>query len=129
MLESLARHLTGRILIVLDNCEHLRADTARLVYDLRPLAPGLRFVAATVGHLPLVHLLSGERALLALRILAVFACPAPEEHAEVRTHALRPLIVDGRKILSDRVKEQLSELLPDLVQDAGAADLPDTHRG
>ncbi|KUL39489.1 AfsR/SARP family transcriptional regulator [Actinoplanes awajinensis] len=44
---SVARRLSGRVLLVLDNCEHVRADAARLVYDLLPLAPGLRFVTTS----------------------------------------------------------------------------------
>jgi predicted ATPase/DNA-binding SARP family transcriptional activator len=47
VLGSVARQVTGRALLVLDNCEHVRADAARLVYDLMPLAPGLRFVATS----------------------------------------------------------------------------------
>ncbi|BCY13274.1 BTAD domain-containing putative transcriptional regulator [Actinoplanes sp. L3-i22] len=44
---SVARRLSGRVLLVLDNCEHVRADAARLVYDLLPLAPALRVVATS----------------------------------------------------------------------------------
>lgn len=68
---------------------------------------------ATIAHVPLLNLLTGQRALLALRILAVFTCPAPEDHTEVRKYALEPLASDGREILTNRVKEWLGDLLPD----------------
>jgi hypothetical protein len=38
VLETLARRLTGRVLLLLDNCEHLRADAAAFVHDLLPSA-------------------------------------------------------------------------------------------
>jgi predicted ATPase/DNA-binding SARP family transcriptional activator len=47
LLDSLARHLTGRVLLVLDNCEHLRAAAAAFVHDLLPVAPGVRVVATS----------------------------------------------------------------------------------
>lgn len=68
---------------------------------------------ATIAHVPVLELLRGERALLALRILALFACPAPEDHLEVRKYALDPLAGDGRDILTARAKEWLGDLLPD----------------
>lgn len=68
---------------------------------------------ATIAHIPLLNLLTGRHALLALRVLAVFTCPAPEDHPEVRKYALEPLASDGREILTNRVKEWLSDLLPD----------------
>lgn len=49
------------------------------------------FVAAAFGGIPLLDVLSNDDALRALRILAVFICPAPEEHEAVRQHALKPL--------------------------------------
>ncbi len=46
-LEVLAEHLGGRALLVLDNCEHIRADAAGFVHDLLPLVPGVRVVATS----------------------------------------------------------------------------------
>lgn len=73
--------------------------------------------AATVAHVPMLQLLTGEKALRALRILAVFACPAPEDHAEVRKHALEPLATDSREILTEQTKKRLGELLPTWLQE------------
>ncbi|WP_433301251.1 hypothetical protein ACQP2F_05555 [Actinoplanes sp. CA-030573] len=83
---------------------------------------------ATIAHIPLVNLLTGQRALLALRILAVFTCPAPEDHPEVRKHALEPLASDGREILTNRVKEWLSDLLPDWSTDSKEFDSASSAR-
>lgn len=54
-----------------------------------------------------------EQTLRALRILAVFICPAPESHKEVRVHALKPLGDDAREILSSKTKDRLTELFAD----------------
>ncbi|GAA2479932.1 tetratricopeptide repeat protein [Winogradskya humida] len=47
VLDLLAQHLDGRALLVLDNCEHLRADVAELVHELLGAAPGVRVVATS----------------------------------------------------------------------------------
>ncbi|WP_250030691.1 tetratricopeptide repeat protein [Paractinoplanes maris] len=47
VLDVLARHLAGRTLLVLDNCEHVRAAAARFVHDLLPAVPGIRVVATS----------------------------------------------------------------------------------
>ena len=45
---SLARHLgDSRCLILLDNCEHVRADAAAVVHDLLAACPGVRVVASS----------------------------------------------------------------------------------
>jgi predicted ATPase/DNA-binding SARP family transcriptional activator len=45
---SLARHLgDGRCLVLLDNCEHVRADTAALVHELLAACPGVRVLASS----------------------------------------------------------------------------------
>jgi hypothetical protein len=56
----------------------------------------------------------GPGVLRALRMLAVFACPAPEEHREVHRHAVIPLMNDTRGIISDDVKAQVLALVPRL---------------
>ncbi|WP_433055038.1 hypothetical protein [Dactylosporangium sp. CS-033363] len=48
-----------------------------------------------------------ERDLRSLRVLAVFMCPAPEAHAEVREYALRPEM----EMLSDQTRERLNQVL------------------
>ena len=48
--------------------------------------------------------------LRSLRILAVFICPAPEDHKEVREHALEPLRDDARAIITAQTKARLARL-------------------
>lgn len=47
-LEALVRHLGARrVLLVVDNCEHVRADAAAVVHDLLAAAPGVRVLATS----------------------------------------------------------------------------------
>lgn len=57
--------------------------------------------------------LTGPQLLRALRILAVFCCPSPEDHEEVRRHAISPLGEDAEEILKTEAKERLSMLFED----------------
>ncbi|MFI5905969.1 hypothetical protein [Dactylosporangium sp. NPDC051541] len=50
---------------------------------------------------------TGERELRSLRVLAVFMCPAPEAHVEVREHALGPAI----GMVSEPTRERLNQVL------------------
>lgn len=68
------------------------------------------FKGAMVGHVPLLSIITREDALRSLRILAVFTCPAPEKHKEVREHALKPLGDDARGILTAQTKTRLAKL-------------------
>ncbi|WP_146247451.1 hypothetical protein [Micromonospora arborensis] len=68
---------------------------------------------AAFAGAPLLDLISNEEALRALRILAVFICPAPAQHPAVRQHALKPLGEDATKILTDQTKTRLAELFTD----------------
>lgn len=68
------------------------------------------FKGAMVGHVPLLSIITDEDALRSLRILAVFTCPAPEKHKEVREHALKPLGEDARGILTTQTKARLAKL-------------------
>ncbi|OHV27951.1 hypothetical protein BBK14_18470 [Parafrankia soli] len=65
---------------------------------------------ALKNAVPPLSLLTNEDLLRALRILAVFICPAPGLHSEVLTHALRPLGEDARGYLTDQTKEYLGEV-------------------
>jgi hypothetical protein len=56
---------------------------------------------------PWLSAATGEHALRSLRVLAVFMCPAPEAHAEVRAHALGPAI----GMLTEQTKERLAQVL------------------
>ncbi len=47
-MDALARHLgTRRVLLVVDNCEHVRADAATVVDQLLAVAPGVRVLATS----------------------------------------------------------------------------------
>lgn len=48
------------------------------------------FKTAMFAGVPLLKMIMNEDAARSLRILAVFICPAPEDHEEVREHALKP---------------------------------------
>ena len=47
VLDTLAHHLGGRVLLLLDNCEHVRADAAAFVHGLLAACPGVRVVATS----------------------------------------------------------------------------------
>jgi hypothetical protein len=71
------------------------------------------FLAVATGHLPVVGILSSAELLRDLRILAVFICPAPEEHLEVRHHAMQPLGDDALHILTDETRARLAAIFTD----------------
>lgn len=62
--------------------------------------------------------------LRALRMLAVFACPDPERHSEVRCHALIPLLADGLGIVTEETKRAIGPLLGSLMKHGPEADAP-----
>ncbi|MFL6114738.1 MAG: hypothetical protein ACJ786_25800 [Catenulispora sp.] len=68
------------------------------------------FKAAAFAQVPLLATLSRDDVLRDLRILAVFTCPAPGEHKEVREHALKPLDDEARRFLTDKTRARLGEL-------------------
>lgn len=78
------------------------------------------FQAAAFAGAPLLDLISNEEALRALRILAVFICPAPAQHPAVRQHALKPLGEDATKILTDQTKTRLAVLFTEWRSDGAA---------
>ncbi|WBB71443.1 hypothetical protein O7602_16920 [Micromonospora sp. WMMD1128] len=78
------------------------------------------FQAAAFAGAPLLDLISHEEALRALRILALFICPAPAQHPAVRQHALKPLGEDATKILTDQTKTRLADLFTDWRSDRAA---------
>jgi hypothetical protein len=67
------------------------------------------FKTALFVKVPLLNITNDET-LRALRILAVFVCPAPEKHEEVRKHALVPLGDDAKGILTDQTRKRLAQL-------------------
>ena len=51
----------------------------------------------------------------ALQMLAVFSCPAPARHREVREFALKPLGGEvEREVLTGTTKERLAQLFEEL---------------
>jgi hypothetical protein len=66
------------------------------------------FKAAAIAHSPLFALLSSEELLRNLRIIAIFICPAPNNHKEVQEHAVDPLLRDARNYISDETKQWLA---------------------
>ncbi|AGZ39471.1 BTAD domain-containing putative transcriptional regulator [Actinoplanes friuliensis] len=88
--ETLNRHLgSDRALLLLDNCEHVRADVAALVHGLLAACPGVRVV--TTSREPLG--LPGEIVLP----LGGLALPAPGAPAREAARS------DAVRLLADRV--------------------------
>jgi hypothetical protein len=67
------------------------------------------FKAALIAHSPVFGVLTSEELLRNLRMIALFICPAPERHEEVRKHALEPLADDAQGYVSDAAKEWLAK--------------------
>ena len=67
-------------------------------------------VGAALGGRPLLAVVGAEDTARALRILALFLCPSPARHREVREHALKPLGDDVSEILTDPTKDRLATL-------------------
>jgi predicted ATPase/DNA-binding SARP family transcriptional activator len=86
VLQTVVRQLTGRVLLVLDNCEHVRADAAALAHELLAACPGVRLVATSREPLGL-----GGEVVFPLRGLAT----PPPGSADPRSDAVR--------LLADRV--------------------------
>ncbi|WIX87937.1 hypothetical protein [Amycolatopsis sp. DG1A-15b] len=64
---------------------------------------------AVLAHVPILELITSDELLRDLRILAVFICPAPEAHEEVREHAVTPLLEDARGYVSEETKKWLAQ--------------------
>lgn len=75
------------------------------------------FKGAMVANVPLLSIITEEDAVRSLRILAVFICPSPEDHKEVREHALKPLDDDARNILTQETKKRLAKLFDEWMLD------------
>ncbi|NKQ53984.1 hypothetical protein HFP15_13940 [Amycolatopsis sp. K13G38] len=68
------------------------------------------FKSVLVAKVPLLSLITHEETLRSLRFLALFSCPAPERHREVREHAVKPLGDDAVGILTERTRKRLAQL-------------------
>ncbi|MEV6832600.1 hypothetical protein [Amycolatopsis sp. NPDC051102] len=64
---------------------------------------------AVLAHVPILELITSDELLRDLRILAVFICPAPEAHEEVRDHAVTPLLEDARGYVSEQTRNWLAQ--------------------
>ena len=58
------------------------------------------------AHFPIL----GEKSLRAFRILTVLVCPWVDRHRAVYEHAVRPLMAEGRAIVTEPVKDRLTSL-------------------
>lgn len=84
------------------------------------------FKTAAFAGYPLLSILDSKDVLRSLRILAVFTCPAPENHREVYEYALKPLGNDARQILTERTKKWLANVFEEWAtadEDPASADL------
>lgn len=90
-----------------------RAHVTEAVVDIVVSRVWRAFRTATFNAVPLLNIVGSEEALRALRILAVFICPAPGRHLEVREYALKPLGSDIHDILTEQTKARLAELFAD----------------
>ncbi|MFC7534210.1 BTAD domain-containing putative transcriptional regulator [Actinoplanes sp. GCM10030250] len=104
--DTITRRLTGRVLVVLDNCEHVRAPVAELAGELLRTCPGLRLVATSREQLGL----SGE-VILTLGGLATPEPGTTGPHSDaVRLLADRVAAARGGTALSAAEQEVAAEL-------------------
>jgi len=87
-----------------------RSAVTRKVVDVAVDRVWQAFKTAAFAGNPLLSILDSEEVLRSLRILAVFTCPAPENHKEVYEYALKPLGDDAMKILTEQTKKQLAKV-------------------
>ncbi|MEU4525582.1 hypothetical protein AB0F52_43520 [Amycolatopsis sp. NPDC024027] len=87
------------------------------------------FKAAAIAHSPLFGLLSGEELLRNLRIIAIFICPAPNNHKEVQEHAIDPLLRDARAYISDETKQWLATRFKQWADGVARPAVPGSREG
>jgi predicted ATPase/DNA-binding winged helix-turn-helix (wHTH) protein len=109
LLERLTTHLAGRpVLLVLDNCEHVRTGAAALVDALLARAPGTRVLATSREPLAV----AGEQ-LYPLRPLSL---PATDDVDDVRA-------ADAVRLFVDRARLAWPEFEVDAANAAAVADI------
>jgi hypothetical protein len=96
--------------ILHSSMQGMRKQVTGAVIDVVVDKVWIAFKTAISAKIPLLGIITSEDAARSLRILAVFTCPAPENHEEVRRYALKPLGEDAEEIVRDQTKERLSEL-------------------
>lgn len=112
LIARLAQALAGRrVLVVLDNCEHVAAAAAALADTLLRASPQLRFIATS--RVPLG--LPGERVFA----LPPLGCPPPPAVASRQ----RPECYDAVRLFIDRLQWSLPDFRPDGYDSALAADI------
>lgn len=103
-----------------------RPAVTRAVVDIVVDRVWQAFKTATFAHYPLLSVLDSEEVLRSLRILAVFTCPAPENHKEVCEYALKPLGDDAMKVLTEQTKKRLAKVFEEWAtggNESASADL------
>lgn len=98
----------------------LRQHVAEAVVDLVIGKVWSALGALVTAKVPILQ----PQVLRALRMLAVFTCPAPESHREVYKYAVVPLMNDARAVVSDEVKAQVAALVPKTWQRRTSTDKP-----
>lgn len=88
-----------------------RSEVSSAVVDVVVDKVWSAFKGAMVAQMPLLSVVTREDAVRTLRILAVFICPAPEDHKEVLEYALKPLADDAKKIITEETKARLVKVI------------------
>jgi hypothetical protein len=110
LLSEQSKGFIKRLLLTSSSKKGLRKHVAEGVIDLVLGKFWSALRALVAAHLPIL----GPGVLRALRMLAVFTCPAPEAHREVYEHAVVPLMSDARGVISDEVKARVIAQVPRL---------------
>lgn len=106
LLSEKSKIATKRILLM-SSKRGLRRHVAEGVVDLVVGKFWLALRGLIVAKIPIL----GPAGLRALRMLAMFSCPAPEAHYEVYEHAVVPLMKDVHGMISEEVKAQVVALV------------------
>lgn len=103
-----------------------RSAVARKIVDIVVDKVWQVFKTAAFANYPLLSILDSKEILRSLRILAVFTCPAPENHREVYEYAFKPLGDDAMTILNEQTKKWLAKVFEEWVtgsDESASADL------
>jgi hypothetical protein len=109
--------------------QKLRSALTKRVVDKVVDKAWAAFKAAMIAHSPLFSLLSSDDLLRNLRMIAVFICPAPEKHEEVRKHAVDPLLGDACDYISDETKKWLATQFKQWANGVARPAVPGSREG
>lgn len=87
------------------------------------------FKAAAITHSPLFGLLSSDDLLRNLRFIAIFICPAPARHEEVKEHAVDPLLRDAHDYISGETKQWLATQFKQWADGVAKPAVPGSREG